>query len=866
MERAPADRIPPYGLLSPALPAAALVVAGLEIARCVPVADAQLLQAGMGGFLAAASAALACRRRWPALIALTLAFLCGGLALESGEQARFRRARAALGPLRPRIESGQTVRLEGVTGELPKPGPDGESVEAIVRIDTVWLRSDVVPADFSALVRVYAPGSLATDWRRGDRVQILARISLPRGFRNRGSMPAEIYYWNRNIVCLASCKAAALLERIRQAPEGPLDRLYRNLAGRIRELVESRRTAEVLEALLLGRNVTSADLRNAYIDAGVYHLLVISGSHLTLLALFFGGLLAAARLPVRWRPWVLLPVLALYVDFVQGQVSVVRAFLIVALFLAGSLADRPAGLLNATALAALILLAFKPWWIADPGFQLTFGAVFALAWAAEPMDRKWIRPWVLAGRSLFSARISLDTAPEQARGRRLRFGLERLHFLWVDALSPAAFCRLVRGGLAPATWTARGLLATAAVLMVTVPLLAAAHFPVPVAGMACTAAALVLVWPILVLLVGAAALAGWPTASDVLVRAAAALAEVLNRGVVRVDAVPLWLPPLGAALTAAYLVLLVYLLRGRRFRPSLAAGLCALLLAVGLWAPLPGSLEPRLSVLDVGEGEAILLQAPGGRAVLVDTGGLAPMGARTEAALDRGDLSRRVLVPVLLENGIRSLDALVLTHMDFDHAGSAAGLLRVFPVRALCVSAADWPREPQLAARLAEVADERGVPIRLLAAGDCLDLPPLHLRVLHPPAAPTTAQGNNNSLVLLGRGFGSDFLLTGDIELPVEQELAGAQRLPKAAILKVAHHGSRTSSSESLLETVRPALALISSGPPERFSHPSPVVVARLNRRGIVHLTTHDFGQIDVVFLGNNLRLEYPAPRSRADN
>ena len=114
----------------------------------------------------------------------------------------------------------------------------------------------------------------------------------------------------------------------------------------------------------------------------------------------------------------------------------VRAFLIVALFLAGALGDRRANLLNATAWAALVLLAYRPWWVADPGFQLTFAAVFALALAAEPMDRLWIRPWILAGRSLFSNRVSLDSAPEQARGRRLRFCLERIHFLAAGRIPP----------------------------------------------------------------------------------------------------------------------------------------------------------------------------------------------------------------------------------------------------------------------------------------------------------------------------------------------------------------------------------------------------------------------------------------------
>ena len=151
--------------------------------------------------------------------------------------------------------------------------------------------------------------------------------------------------------------------------------------------------------------------------------------------------------------------------------------------------------------------------------------------------------------------------------------------------------------------------------------------------------------------------------------------------------------------------------------------------------------------------------------------------------------------------------------------------MRIFPVRGLYVSAADWSREPELAARLSQAAAARGVPVHLLAAGDRLELPPLRLRVLHPPPGWKSARGNANSLVLLGQGFGADFLLTGDIDLAVERELAEAGALPPAAVLKAAHHGSRTSSGEAFLESVRPGLVLISSGPPERFSHPSPVVI-----------------------------------------
>jgi hypothetical protein len=171
-----------------------------------------------------------------------------------------------------------------------------------VRIDRVWLRGEPTPTDFHSLVRVYHPGDLAAGWRRHDRVQFLARISLPRGFRNRGTLPAAIYYWNRNTVCLASCKTPALFTRVHGGVEGPSDRLYRHLAGRIREIAGFRGTSEVLEALLLGRNVTSPDLRNAYIDAGC-----ITSGHQRIppdaAGPVFGGLPAAARLPSRWRPW-----------------------------------------------------------------------------------------------------------------------------------------------------------------------------------------------------------------------------------------------------------------------------------------------------------------------------------------------------------------------------------------------------------------------------------------------------------------------------------------------------------------------------------------------------------------------------------
>jgi competence protein ComEC len=849
-----------HGFQAPGAVVLVLFLLGLGAARLTPLAGWGVLAGGMAGLLTAGAVALVQRRRGLAMMALALAFVAGGAALEVKEHQRFVRLRIALEPLRARLDSGMAVRVEGVTKELPRPGPAEGSVEANLQVDTVWVQGEPEPLQFPALLRVYHPAGFADEWRRGDRVQAMVRLSLPRGFRNRGSLPSYLYYWNRNSLCLASCKSPGLVVILAPGTEGLLDGLHRRLAGRIERLAGTPETAEVLQALLLGRRVAAPELREAYIDAGVYHLLVISGAHLTLLAVFLGLLLAIARIPPRWRAWFLIPLLAVYVGFVQGQVAVMRAFLIVLLFLVGGLFDRRSELLNSTAWAALLLLAVNPWWIADPGFQLTFGAVFALALAGAPLNRYWAQPLALARRDLFSARVDLSEGVERIRGRRLRFRIEEFHFFWLAMLPVSGFRFGARGVLGMMAWILRALLATVAVLLVTVPILASLHVPVPLAGVLFSPAALVLIWPILVALVGAAATASWPVLSDGLIRLAAALADGLNRLVVSVNAVPVWVPPLGAILAAVYLLLLMWLLRGRRARPGWAVA-TGILLLVGVQAvPPPRPAQPRIALLDVGEGEAILVRSPGGQNLLVDTGGLAPMGPLTEEACRRGDLSRRVLVPVLLESGIRRLDALVLSHLDFDHAGSAAGLMRIFPVAAVYAPSAEWARAPAMAARLAAAAADRKIPLRFLSAGDRLEFDPLRLRVLHPPLGAVDMAGNRNSLVLLGEGAGASFLLTGDIDTSVENALLRAGAVPPIALLKAAHHGSRTSSGAAFLDAVRPVMVVISSGPPERFSHPSPVVLDRLDRLGIPHVTTHTVGQIEVVFDPPGPRLEFPAP------
>lgn len=849
------------GLTAPLLPVVALIVLGILLARAVCLPSWPLVAAAAATMLIPALVAVHRGFQRSAVLALGCLFVLAGAVLELREQDRFHRSAAETAAWRDNSTAGKYERLEGTTLDLPRQTPARDALEGVVMMDRIWRHGREVEVALPVLLRVYTPPDWPGHWRRGDRIQCLARLTLPRGFRNEGARPAGLYYWNRDIRLLGSCKSPSLFSILKPAPEGVRDRLARRLDALIHAESGDFVRAEVLGALLLGSNISTPELRSAYIDAGIYHLLVISGTHFTLIALFVGGLLALLPLPAPARHILLLVVLSLYLVLVQYHISVVRAFIIAAIYILGRLLDRPAAFLNAIALAALILLAWQPWYLFDAGFQLTFSAVCAIALVGRPLTQAVAGPLQYAAGTLFSPRIDLDPSRPHSAGRRWRYRMEWLHFRHVRRWTPVVFGRWVGRGLRVAAWMVSGLIISLAVLMVSLPILAALHFPLPVSGTVLTLVATTLVWPIMILLLLAVPLAAaGGTAAGMLIQAAGWLAGFLNALVEACRWPPLWMVPPGGVLAACYLTVLLLCFVTKRTRHRSAFLVSVLLLVVLIGVPLPGPDGLHFSVLDVGEGDSLLLRTPEGDNVMVDTGGTPPVGPPSQARDGSGDLSRRVLIPTLLEKGIRRLDALVITHFDTDHTGSALGLLRAFPVRALFVSDADWRRRPPFAGELAAQTRLNRLVIRPLAAGDTLRFHSLTLRVLHPERGEPDPRANANSLVLEGQWQDHRLLLTGDIEAATEQHLAESGHLNRCAIMKSPHHGSQTSSTLALLRAVDPSLVLIASGSPWRFNHPSPRVIARLESRGIPNLTTHRHGEILVQFHRPGFHLNFPGP------
>ena len=306
-------------------------------------------------------------------------------------------------------------------------------------------------------------------------------------------------------------------------------------------------------------------------------------------------------------------------------------------------------------------------------------------------------------------------------------------------------------------------------------------------------------------------------------------------------------PALAAVLAVGALLVAAALARPL-LRRWAAAGAAAAFLAMAVRSGRPGPARGfSFEALDVGQGDAILLRWKR-RAILVDGGG--PFDPEAT------EFGRTRVLPKLLDRGVTRLDALLLTHPHPDHALGLFAVLEELPVGELWLSAGE--DEGGFAARLAGLAAERGVRVRLLAAGERIMLEGANVTVLHSGGQRRKTDAiNNQSAVLLVERDGRRALLTGDIGAPTETALVASGALPRVDALKVAHHGSRTSTTPVFLETARPRVAVLSCGRRNRFGHPAPVTLATLSRFGVVLLRTDERSDALVELLPTHTRLDW---------
>lgn len=723
----------------------------------------------------------------------------------------------------------QQVTLEGWLFREPERFPTrGRLYLEAVRI---WHNGRPRAATGKILVTVRF---LSGPWQYGDLLRLSVRLRAPRNFRTPGSFDYEGYLARQGIYLSAFLWDDTTI--VRTGASGHRMRRWlehaRRTIGTFFDHHLDSQTAAILRALIIGDDGRlGKDVRETFARAGVAHVLSISGLHI--------GLVAAAAYGAWW--WLLgrsrylllrftmpklaavltIPPVLLYAGLAGGSVATWRATIMVLVYLLAILLNRQDEVYRSLALAALLISLLWPGAVLDISFQLSFLSMLAIFLGMSRFSVWWAQvrqsPWC-------------QLHPRWAR---------LLH--WGVIYIAVSGCALL--GTAPAT---------------------AAHFnQVALAGLFAN----VLVVP---LLGSAAVLLGLAAACAVFLLPGVASLFLLGAGLITrlgawlVEGIGTW--PYAAVRvvtpTLLELVLLYGLLTytlchstlrqwhaGTRFLlPLLVA---ALLTDSALWTwDRYFRRDLRVTFLDVGQGDAAVVEFPGSPVMVIDGGGFAS---------EDFDTGQAIVAPFLWSRKIGRIDILVLSHPQLDHYGGLAFLVQHFSVREFWFNGDRAPSERF--ARLQAALDRAGVVSRVLCRGAAdQQFAGVRVQILHPPCQRTGRNTNNASLIVRLSHGTVDFLFTGDVEAPGEHTLLAATDTVASEILKVPHHGSRTSSTWAFVRAVAPQVAVVSLGLHNRFHFPAPEVVHRYTEHGGRLLRTDQVGAVTVLSTGQTYRVETVVP------
>lgn len=702
-------------------------------------------------------------------------------------------------------------------------------------------------------------GEPAPDLQYGQRVEVEARVSRPHNFGNPGSFDYVAYLARQHIYWTAFAKPGSRVRILKGRCGTPFWRAVFSVRSKALERLEQLyrgRTYEtaMTQAILIGEK---SRLERVWTDSfrftGTYHALVISGLHLAVIAGIVLFLLRIFLLPDGAVFIVATAFAWLYAVVTGLHPPVVRAASGLTLFLAARYCYRRRYLLNLLAAVALGFLIFDPVQLFEASFQLSFLSVIAIAALAIPLLERTSVPRVRGLRGLDDSDRDLHLQPHVAEFRvELRLLAEAV-FLWTR-ISQRWILRAITFLLRIVFYVYELLVVSAAVQIGLALPMAVYFHRVSFSGFSAN----VVVVPLISLIVPAGFLAIFTTWS-IPAMFVGQLLEVTHKVVEwHAQREPVWRipdPPVWLAISFSLsLILLAISMRGAaRWRKPVFA-LVGVLFLLLLW--LPSSPEVRtgtleITAIDVGQGDSIFAAFPDGKLAIIDGGGSPSYGRKKKSRFDVGE---DVVSPYLWSRSIRRLDIVVMSHAHEDHMLGLFSVIDNFQPRELWTGAVP---ETEAWASLREKARERGTAIRSLAGGQKFDWGGAHIEVLTPldGYSPAGEARDKDSLVLR-LSFGTrSILLTGDMDRQMEAALIDRHQLKRTDVLKVAHHGSKTSTSEAFLEIVRPAFAVVSAGFENPYNHPHPEVVRRLQDNHAAVLRTDLWGQVTIRTDGKRVEL-----------
>ena len=675
--------------------------------------------------------------------------------------------------------------------------------------------------------------------KAGSYVRVFGEVSPFLQATNPGEFDAAAYYRRKD--CLfalrktkitAQTKNYGRLEEFLSQLRYESEVLFRKLLGE--------KNGATASAMVLGRKKgMDSEVKALYQGAGISHLLAISGLHLSLIGAGLFGLLKKVRLPVALSAGISTWILIVYAQLTGMSISTRRALVMFLLFLAAGLLKRTPDLPTSLAVAALLLLVPKPQRILDAGFQLSFSAVLGIAGMIPVLQDGWE-----------------DAAPSL----RVTDGVAGWNI--ARAVIVRA-CRLLR----------KNILAGLGITMTMLPFLLIHFYEWSPWSVLLNLAVIPLMGILLPCLIGlqlvarltalvhclelpqhllCAAIEAIFSCYEQLCRFTTALpGSILHTGY------PTW-----QALAVYTIGLIALAVSGKKLRPHLRLAAAVCLMGIFL-IRLPGELN--VTMLDVGQGECVGIETREHHVYLVDAG-----------STSKKKTGQYQIIPWLKYIGTRSVDGIFITHWDEDHISAVGELLewsKSSRVKIRRIFLPDVALKDEVLETLLQQIEEANVSVEYLSAGEHMTDGALQISCLHPYAKKVPEDRNDASLVLRLSQGDFQMLLTGDLEKsgedwlveqarpaveqphPAGQEQAlpcapstqsAAQNSLRCTILDAGHHGASNATGEALLDLAQPELVLISCGKNNRYGHPAPETLKRLEERGIRWYSTAEVGAIQV--------------------
>lgn len=672
----------------------------------------------------------------------------------------------------------------------------------------------------------------------GDIVRLNGRIYQPTTFANPRGFDYPEYLAQQGVYASISVRDARSVEIVRRGKG--IFRTIQDWRERIRQSFFDSTTgpgSAILQAMVLGEEGQLTDeVRDRFMAAGVTHIISISGSHLGMVAVLCFGLIRGLMLlmpersynrltliadPKKIAACLTLPLVIFYTLLAGGQVATVRSLVMIIAGLAALVLDRENALLRALALAALLILLLSPQAVFDISFQLSFVSVLVIGFIVELWNGLGLTPHT------FLQKIRNSTA-----------------LLIVISLSTS----LATGPLVAHYFNQFSFAGIISNLIV-----------VPFAGM--VVVPLGLFSGVLSLFTQYLPLA---TLNQFFADAFIKTVTFFSRlplaefhppspGVLWIICYAVFILSLSSMLKARLLMSFKPLEHASRISkaPIISAALSGSLLIIALALSFFPEKGTRITFLDVGQGDCALIELSSGKNILIDGGG---------SYDNRFDLGRRVTAPYLWNRRINKLDLIVLSHPHPDHMNGLKFILKKFTVNEL------WDREQKgdiqgYADFKQIVGDNNILHTQMLAQDRSYPIAGAEIRVLHPNRDFFTRgkqaynKENNQSLVVQIRIGNRVALFTGDIEAEAEKALTRSNRDLKCDLLKVPHHGSRSSSTEAFVSLAQPKIAIVTVGKGNPYRHPSEETLARYEQHGCRVYRTDRDGAITIIMSQDNMEV-----------